>query len=126
MHFSGARKFSLASLKCTPKVHYAMTHLQKIQAICHNKYRHTCLPLWCNQMDLCCTPITHQFERIPSIGNLHLSRIQTSLKKDPTFYSKAYHGQYSVLLTNIIMSWMHYFFSRNKECTCHIETHYIY
>ena len=77
-------------------------------------------------MDLCCSTITYPFERIPSIGNLHLSRIQTSLKKYPTFYSKAYHGQDSVLLTNIIMSWMLYFFSRNKECTCHIETHYIY
>jgi hypothetical protein len=32
------------------------------------------------------------FKKIHSIGNLHLSRIQTRLEKDPSFYEKVHHG----------------------------------
>ena len=44
------------------------------------------------------------FKIIHSIGNLSLSRIQTRLDKDPSFYSKEYHGRESGPLTNIVMS----------------------
>ena len=33
-----------------------------------------------------------EFKRIQSIGNLRLSKIQTRLEKDPTFYSNDYQG----------------------------------
>jgi hypothetical protein len=56
------------------------------------------------------------FKKIHSIGNLHLSRIQTRLEKDPSFYSKVHHGQESGPLTNTTLSWMRDFFSKHGEC----------
>jgi len=41
-----------------------------------------------------------------SIGNIHISRIQTRLEKDPTFYSKVHHRREIVPLTNTALSWM--------------------
>jgi hypothetical protein len=56
------------------------------------------------------------FKKIHSVGNLHLSRFQRRLEKNPYFYSKVHHGQESGLLTNTTLSWMRDFFSKHGEC----------
>jgi hypothetical protein len=56
------------------------------------------------------------FKKIHSIGNLRLSRIQTRLEKDPSFYSKVHHGRESGPFTNTALSWMRDFFSKHGEC----------
>ena len=62
------------------------------------------------------------FKRIHSIGNIRLSRIQTRLVKDPTFYSEYYHGRITGASTNIMMSWMQDFFSKHGESMPNRET----
>ena len=54
-----------------------------------------------------------EFKRIHPIGNLRLSRIQTRLENDPTFYSDDYQGRITGPSTHIAISWMHDFVSKN-------------
>ena len=68
---------------------------------------------------------TREFKRIHSIGNLQLSRIQTRIEKDPTFYSKEYHARGSGTITNIAISWMHELFSKHGESMEDRETIHI-
>jgi hypothetical protein len=56
------------------------------------------------------------FKKIHSIGNLRLSRIQTRLEKDHSFYSKVHHGQESGSLIDTAFSLMCDFFSKHGEC----------
>ena len=65
------------------------------------------------------------FKRIHSIGNLRLSRIQTRLEKDPTFYSDDYQGRITGPSTHIAISWMHDFFSKHGESMPNRETIHI-
>jgi hypothetical protein len=65
------------------------------------------------------------FKTIHSIGNLCLSRIQTRLEKDTSFYSKVHHGRESGPLTNTTLSWMRDFFSKHGECMPDIDTIHI-
>jgi len=55
------------------------------------------------------------FKKYHSIGNLRLSRIQTRLEKDPTFYSKVQHGREIGPLTNTALAWIQDFFSKHGE-----------
>ena len=65
------------------------------------------------------------FKRIHSIGNLRLSRIQTRLEKDPTFYSGDYQGRVAGPSTHIEISWMRDFFSMHGESMPKRETIHI-
>ena len=65
------------------------------------------------------------FKRIHSIGNLRLSRIQTRIKKDPTFYSDDYQGWITRPSTHIAISWMHDLFSKHGESMLNRETIHI-
>ena len=65
------------------------------------------------------------FKRIHSIGNLRLSRIQTRLEKDPTFYTDDYQGRITGPSTHIAISWMHDFFSKHGESMPNRETIHI-
>jgi hypothetical protein len=65
------------------------------------------------------------FKTIHSIGNLHLSRIQTRLENDPSFYSKVHHGRESGIFRNTTLSWMHDFFPKHGECILDRETIHI-
>ena len=62
------------------------------------------------------------FKIIHSIGSLGLSRIQTRIEKDPTFYSKEYHARASGPITNIAISWMRELFSKHGESMPDRET----
>jgi hypothetical protein len=64
-------------------------------------------------------------ERLHSIGNLRLSRIQKRLEKDPSFYSKVHHGRESGPLTNTTLSWMRDLFSKHGECMSDRDTIHI-
>ena len=66
-----------------------------------------------------------EFKIIHSIGNIRLSRIQTRLEKDPTFYSKEYHTRASAPITNIAISWMCDLFSKHGESIPNRETIHI-
>ena len=66
-----------------------------------------------------------EFKRIHSIGNLILSRIETRLEKDPTFYSDNYRARIIGPSTHIAISWMHDFFSKHGESMPNRETIHI-
>ena len=63
-----------------------------------------------------------KLKRIHSIGHHRLSRIQTKLEKDPTFYSKEYHARATGPITNITIPWMCDLFSKHGESMPNIET----
>jgi hypothetical protein len=65
------------------------------------------------------------FKKIHSIGNIHLSRIQTRLEKDPSFYSKVHHGRENEPFIKSTLSWMHDFFSKHGECMLDRDTIHI-
>ena len=55
------------------------------------------------------------FKRIHSIGNIRLSRIQTGIEKDHTFYSKEYYARAIGPIIKISISWMHDLFCKHGE-----------
>ena len=65
------------------------------------------------------------FEMFHSIGNFRLSRIQTILEKDPTFYSKVHHSREIEPLTNAAISCIQDLFSKHGECMQNKGTMYI-
>jgi hypothetical protein len=65
------------------------------------------------------------FKKIHSIGNLHLSRIQTRLENDPAFFSKVHHGRESGPLKNTTLSSMCDLFSKHAECITDRDTIHI-
>ena len=62
------------------------------------------------------------FKRIHAIGNIRLSRIQTRIEKDPTFYSKEYYARAIGPIIKISISWMHDLFCKHGESLRDRET----